>query len=78
MILPGAGRIWRAERSLTFKETYALLDQCSAEQLDLYNKLPYYLVQCQIQCIKNWKVRTAILGEVTFPDNLGETKRSIV
>lgn len=75
MILPGAGRIWKATKQVeSFEWTY--------EQLSLYNKLPYYLAKQTIAderayIVASWEAFGRLLGSSTYPTNAGSVIRSI-
>lgn len=57
-ILPGAGRVWKAEAVIT--------TSWSEEQILLYNKLPYFLVEGFRQDFGNLNVWRDLLDKVKF------------
>lgn len=77
-ILPGAGRIWKAERPpLTIQEVKKVIDVIEQPPVWTYNKLPYDLANAQIWWQPEGSVWQRLFSKSTFPANLGETTRSI-
>ncbi len=49
------------------------------QQIDLYNKLPFYLLEGQTQYRKYWETWSKVLnGRVSWKPNMGDTMRTVV
>lgn len=48
------------------------------QELDLYNKLPFYLVKAETQYRQRWSRWAPLLGSVNWQPNMGDTMRSVV
>lgn len=52
--------------------------QWSEQQLNLYNKLPFYLMEAEAAYRKNWIVWKPLLGDVSWKANSGDTMRRVL
>lgn len=50
----------------------------SIADIELYNKLPFYLVKMQIERRQNWEIWRNFLGKKQYKLNMGDTTRIIV
>lgn len=47
------------------------------QQIDLYNKLPFYLVKMQLYYMKTWSVWPKLVGKIKWQPNMGTTMRRV-
>lgn len=55
----------------------AICAQWTQQDINLYNRLPFYLVKMQLKYLKNFQIWSNLCGKVRWQPNMGQVMRSV-